>query len=156
MTSDIATVPESESATSVAFFGAQGTREFVRYFLASGVALAVDVGALALFTDVFGVHYLASGALAFTLGLIVIYILSIFWVFEHRTLRSLRVEFALFALIGVIGLLINESMLALLTGYFALHYLFSKAVSVIVVFSWNFGARKYVLFRATRHHESHE
>ncbi len=97
-------------------------------------------------TSVFGVPYLISGGVAFTLGLIVIYILSVRWVFEVRHVRSIWAEFTVFVVIGIIGLGLNEGVLWVLTGYFGLFYLVSKIASVLVVFTWNFFARKFLLF----------
>lgn len=145
--SDIAVAPESQSGATVGLIGSRNTREFVRYFAASLVALVVDAGSLALMTSVLGVQYLISGGVAFTLGLITVYVLSIRWVFETRHMRSVWVEFLVFLIVGVIGLGINEGVLWLLTGVFGLFYLVSKIASVLVVFTWNFFARKALLFK---------
>lgn len=126
--------------------GSSTLHEFIRYLAASLVALGVDVGVLALLTGVFGVPYLISAAISFLLGLSVIYIASIYWVFEARSMRSPAVEFGVFFTIGLIGLGINELILWVLTGGLGLYYLASKMASVFVVFTWNFFARKYVLF----------
>jgi putative flippase GtrA len=144
---DIVATTERETAPAVSFLGSKGIHEFIRYAVASAAALALDVGSLWLFVEMFHVPYLVSGAVAFLVGLTVIYILSVYWVFDARVLSSRRAEFMLFALIGVIGLLLNEFMLWLFTERFGLFYMFSKLASVIVVFSWNFGARKWFLFR---------
>ena len=144
---DIATTPEAVSSPTLTIVGARTTHELIRYFLASGIALAVDVGMLWFLTSVLSVSYLISGALAFLLGLGVVYVLSVWWVFERRTLRSPRTEFVIFLFIGIIGLGFNEVILWFLTGYAGFHYLFSKLASIFVVFSWNFGARKFLLFR---------
>ncbi len=144
---DLATSPESRTAPFIASIGSEGLHEFVRYFVASALALLVDVGALTILTSVFGVPYLWSGAIAFIVGLIVIYILSTHWVFAHRIVRSPLLEFGIFAGIGVVGLGINELVLWILTGGLGLFYLYSKMASVILVFTWNFAARKLFLFR---------
>ncbi len=143
---DIVTAPESEASATLSLAGGRGMQEFIRYFMASLIALIVDVGALYILTSQLGVSYLYSGAIAFLLGLTIVYLLSIFWVFEKRTSMHMGVEFLLFALIGVVGLGINEGVLYVLTGIFGAYYLFSKVASVVVVFSWNFLARKYLLF----------
>ncbi len=103
-------------------------------------------------TSVLGVDYLISGAIAFLVGLTIVYILSVRWVFEARALSDWKAEFLVFAMIGVVGLGLNELVLWILTGYFDLFYMFSKVASVVAVFSWNFGARKYLLCRRTHEH----
>jgi len=123
------------------------TREFFRYVAASLLALAIDTGTLALLTSAAGVRYLISAPIAFLLGLLVVYILSITWVFERRDVRNVAAEFGLFLIIGLVGLGINEGVLWVLTGVFGLFYLISKIASVIIVFTWNFFARKRLLFR---------
>lgn len=143
---DIAVSPESETALSVSILGSSATREFVRYFIASGIALAVDVGLLTLLTSIVGVPYLISGAVAFIAGLIIIYVLSIFWVFEKRVVRSVLREFTVFCVIGIVGLGINEAILWFMTGVLGVLYLAGKFASIIIVFAWNFGARKFMLF----------
>ena len=144
---DIATAPESATSPLVEGMGSPGTHEFIRYFIASAIALVVDAGSLYLLTDVAGLPYLYSGAIAFILGLTVIYVLSVTWVFDRRVLRDPKAEFLLFAVIGIVGLGINEAVLWVATDVIGLYYLISKVLSVILVFSWNFGARKYALFR---------
>lgn len=147
---DILTAPEAATAPSLEAAGSETLHEFIRYFVASGVALGVDVGSLWFLTSVLGVPYLYSGAIAFLLGLTVIYILSVWWVFEERALRDWKAEFVIFALIGIVGLGLNELVLWVLTGLFGLFYLFSKLASVVVVFTWNFFVRKFFLFRVSK------
>lgn len=152
MTDDIAIAPESASAPGVATMGSEALHEFIRYGVASVIALLTDVGLLWLLTDVFDFSYLLSGAIAFTAGLVVIYFLSIYWVFAERVVQSRAAEFAIFALIGLVGLGFNEAILYLFTSIFGFYYLISKIASVVVVFTWNFAARKYVLFRSRAQH----
>ncbi|MBI5644470.1 GtrA family protein [Candidatus Kaiserbacteria bacterium] len=146
MSADIVTSPEAATTPSVEALGSNTFHEFIRYFVASGAALILDTGLLWLLTSVFNVPYLISGAISFLVGLTSVYVLSIIWVFEHRAVRSPSAEFLIFCLIGAIGLGINEIMLWLFTSLFGFYYLVSKLASVVVVFSWNFFARKFLLF----------
>ena len=146
---DIAAAPEGEKAPSFEALGSSTLHEFIRYFAASFVALAVDIGVLWLLTSIFGVEYLLSAAVSFLLGLTIVYLASIYWIFETRNMRSPGVEFGIFLIIGLIGLGINEGVLWLLTGGLGLYYLVSKIASVFIVFSWNFLARKYFLFKTS-------
>lgn len=144
--SSLLIAPHARESAPVSLLGAKTTHELVRYFLASLVALVVDGGLLVLLTTYTSLGYLVSGAISFSLGLIVIYLLSVTWVFDARAVKSRGLEFSLFASIGVIGLLLNELILWLLTDYAGWFYLASKVASVAVVFTWNFIARKSTLF----------
>ena len=66
--------------------------------------------------------------------------------FPSRTLDNTSVEFSVFALVGIVGLGITEGGMWCLTSVAGLHYLLSKIVVAIVVFFWNFLARKRLLF----------
>lgn len=121
--------------------------QFARYTIVGSVALAVDFAVLFLLTRFAGLYYLTSAALSFLLGLAVNYTLSRAWVFNRRTLGSATLEFTIFAAIGVAGLGLNELGMWLLTSKAGLNYLLSKIVTAAFVYIWNFGARKYSLFR---------
>ncbi len=144
---DIVTAPESEAGISLSAIASQDTREFIRYFAASLVALVVDFGILTYLTGVLNIDYLISGAIAFFLGLAIVYTLSVLWVFDRRSVRTPFVEFIIFAAIGIAGLFLNEVVLWLFTGVFGMFYLISKCLSVVLVFMWNYIARKFLLFR---------
>ena len=120
--------------------------ELVRYTVVGGLASIVDVGMLVVLIRYIGVYYLHAAAIAFCFGLLTSYMLSIAWVFHERKFQNPFVELGLFTLIGGIGLLGNGVCMWFLTEYAHLHYLFSKMVSALFVFLWNFLAKKYVLF----------
>lgn len=122
------------------------TREGGRYFLASAAALAVDAGTFLALIRLADVHYLVSAPIGFALGVVVIYLLSIRWVFTDRRLADSRWEFAIFTGIGIVGLSINELVIYLGVDRFALSYELAKLASAAAVFGFNFGARKLLLF----------
>ena len=125
-----------------------------RYGFVGGAAFIVDYGALFLLTEVFGLHYLLSATISFILGLITNYLLSISWVFNNRTMGNRWAEFTVFAIIGIIGLGLNALIMYLCTDKMGIHYMLSKIISTILVFFWNFFARKIVLFKKNSNHPS--
>jgi putative flippase GtrA len=120
--------------------------QLFRYFFVGGIAFAVDFSALFILTEVFGIHYLISAAIAFLLGLTTNYILCNIWVFSTRVMANKWLEFGIFSLIGVIGLVMNEVIIWAFTEHVGFHYMASKVVSAVTVFFWNFFARKYILY----------
>lgn len=121
--------------------------QLIRYTFVGGLAFVVDFGTLYVLTEYFGVYYLISAACAFMLGLAANYVLSIKFVFQKRSVKSKAVEFVIFALVGVIGLGLNELTIWFFTEVMAMYYLLSKIISTAIVYFWNFFVRKYTLFK---------
>ena len=117
-----------------------------RYLAAAAVSLVLDFGCYVALIRLAGVHYLLAAPAGFTLGLIVIYTLSVRWVFPVRRLEDKRLEFLVFACIGLIGLAFNEAVIYAGVEWLALGYEPAKLLSAAVVFGFNFGCRKFLLF----------
>jgi putative flippase GtrA len=120
--------------------------QLFRYTFVGGIAFIFDFSTLYLLTEFFQVYYLISAAIAFLLGLTINYVLSIFWVFKTRVIKSKWLEFGIFALIGIIGLGLNELIIWTFTEYVGFHYMASKIVSTVIIYLWNFFTRKYILY----------
>jgi len=120
--------------------------QFFRYTLVGGTAFIVDIYSLFAFTEFFHIHYLISAALAFLLGAIVNYILSIFWVFNKRKINDKYFEFGIFVLIGLAGLGLIEVSIWFLTEHMHFHYLLSKMIASAMIYIFNFFGRKILLF----------
>ena len=127
--------------------GSAVRREFARYLIVGGLAFVFDTFALFSLTQFLKVNYLVSAPLGFVGGTIVNYTLCRTWVFERRRIVSTPAEMTIFTLIGVVGLGANELILWFFQSKLKIYYMIGKAVSGVVVFGWNFGARKLALFR---------
>ncbi len=120
--------------------------ELMRYLAVSLVALAVDMAPLLLAARV--MHYLWAATIGFVLGAVVSYWLAIHWAFRHRRLAAFpKTEFAAYAAIGVVGLGVNNLVIFVGVEYFVLALWLAKAGAAAVTFVFNFGARKWGLFR---------
>lgn len=120
--------------------------QLFRYTFVGGLAFIVDFGSLYFFTEFLNIHYLISAAIGFLLGLTTNYMLSIVWVFNKRKLESKYLEFWIFGLVGLIGLVFNELFIWFFTEHIHFHYLISKIITTLLVYLWNFFARKFILF----------
>jgi putative flippase GtrA len=126
--------------------GHQLIEEGWRYFLSAAIALALDAGSYAALIQLVGVHYLLAAPIGFAIGVTAIYTLSTRWVFRERRFADRRWEFAVFVAIGVLGLLLNELIIFVGVEQLSLSYLRAKFLSAAIVFGFNFGARKLLLF----------
>lgn len=120
--------------------------EFGRYFIASLIALAVDVLVLLAMASI--VHYLWAASAGYVMGAIASYWLAVRWAFTHRRLEAYpRTEFLAYSLVGVVSLGINNLVIFLAVEHLALELLASKVVAAGVTFAFNYLVRKFVLFR---------
>lgn len=119
--------------------------QFFRYVFVGGIAFIVDGGSLFLIEKT-GINYLIAAVFAFVIGLICNYILSKLLVFKKSKVDG-RVEFIVYGVIGVIGLLFTEIIMYILTDIVGIYFMLSKVVAAIIVLLWNFLARKIILYR---------
>ena len=121
--------------------------EFARYFWAGGLATLADFAVLLLLTEVFDINYLWSNLIAVSVGLVMSYVLCVRWVFLDRRYNRVVLEFPLFVLTCIIGLLLNELLLWSFVELGGIDYVLAKVIVTGVVFFVNFGVKKVVLFR---------
>lgn len=121
--------------------------QFFKYIIVGAMAFITDFIVLFILTDFFGFYYIFSASIAFIIGLMVNYYLSINWVFNKRNLSNKWIEFQIFAIIGIIGLFLNAFLIWILTDCIGFYYLYSKIITAILILFWNFTARKIILFK---------
>ena len=122
--------------------------QFFRYGIVGGIAFVVDYGTLWFLTEVCQVHYLVSAGIAFVLGLVCNYLLSTHFVFGESRLQHRWAEFTAFLVIGIVGLALNELILYVCQDLIGIHYMLGKIISTVIVFFWNFLARRFLLFKS--------
>ncbi|MGM9551287.1 MAG: GtrA family protein [Clostridia bacterium] len=121
--------------------------QFFRYAFVGAIATIADWAVFYIASTV-GVFYMISGVLAFTLGLLVNFLLSKKFVFSGEgTRHSVKEEFAVYAIVGLIGLCLTEIIIYVLTEKVKMYFMIPKIIATGVVFVWNFAARKAVLYR---------
>lgn len=118
--------------------------EFSRYFAVSLIALAIDVALLLAAARV--MHYLLAATLGFAVGSVTSYLLATRWAFRRRRFTAAHAEFAVYALVGVLALGINDLVMFLAVGSAGLPLLGAKVVAAGTTFLFGYAVRKRVLF----------
>lgn len=121
--------------------------QLIRYGLSGGLAFAVDFGVMILLHRYCAIPEVAAGTISFGIGLIITYLMSIFWIFDERRLSSRTAEFLTFAAIGAVGLIFTYLLMSLFVDRCAIHYIIAKIITTVIVTLWNFFAKKFILFR---------
>lgn len=128
-------------------------KEFMKYIIAGGIAFIADFSVLYVFHEYilrdFKYSLYVATFLGFMAGLVVNYLLSLKFVFaaaKNTSLgRGLKSQI-IFALIGVVGLAINEFGMYFGVGVLAYNYKIIKVIVAGVVMVWNYSARKLLIF----------
>ncbi len=123
--------------------------QMFRYLFVGGVSFVADYAVLFLLKEFGALHYLLAAALAFCAGIIINFILTKLLVFQVVMQNKIR-ERTIFALICLAGLLYTEGIMFILTDLLGAHYLISKIVATVIVFFWNFFAKKLILYRGRK------
>jgi putative flippase GtrA len=118
-----------------------------RYFLVGGASAAVDFSVFAMFYSVLHWHWFLAASVSFMFATAFNYALSVYFVFTSGIRFARRHEISLVFLVSAVGLGMNQ--LALWVGFKALDIdvYVSKVLATAAVFFWNFGARRYFIFR---------
>ena len=107
----------------------------------------MDFLTLILLTEFAGLNYLWSNLVGVFVGIVVSYFLCIKWVFLDRRYNQVVLEFPLFIITCLVGVLLNELMLWMLVEFGDVYYLTSKIIVTAVIFVFNFLLKKTLLFR---------
>lgn len=142
----------------------KGRVQFFRSLFVGAAATVADAGALILlkeFTPLSN-HVLIAAAITYILGLVTNYLMSTFWAFRNLNTKKRSTEFIVFCVISTIGFGLNEAIIALFEYVLApmlpqegfipqdKFYIIGKLVATVLVFIWNFGMRKILLYRGKK------
>lgn len=119
--------------------------QFMKFGIVGVLAFIIDYGLMILLTEAFGVPYLASTTISFIVSVIFNYVASMRYVFKRKDDMGRRREFIIFVALSVIGLVINDVFMWLMTDQLFIDYRFSKIVVTFIVAVWNFVTRKIFL-----------
>lgn len=121
----------------------------LRYALAAFGGFAADYAALLALKEMAGLHYLLAVPLAFLLGIAVNYLIGVWFVFRRGVL-PLKKELALFLMISLLALLVTEASMYLFTDLLRVDYRFSRVLSGVLTYLFNFFSRRMLLYREKR------
>ncbi len=125
-----------------------GLWQMIRFGMVGAVSFVADTGTLWVLAKKAHMWYIYGGAISYLIGIAVSYTLSVVWVFSHRNIKDKRLEFLVFAAIGVVAMLLTEGILFAGVEWFHLDLMIAKYISVFLVFFFNYGARKVTMFKA--------
>jgi putative flippase GtrA len=95
--------------------------ELLKFCVVGGLGAVIDLGGAAVLHGKFHVEGLEAKAISTIIATVVTYLGSRFWTFKHRENQALGREVAIFVVLNVVGLLIAEAVIAIVTYGLGLH-----------------------------------
>lgn len=140
--------------------------QFFRNMIAGIAGTLLDFAVLIFCEEVFLLGEVFSTVIGFVAGLALNYVICRAWVFPESHQKNAVIDFLAFLLIGVIGLFLTQVIISPFSehgifgvGYFVSHvsfgrkflpetryYIIGKTIAVILVYFWNYFARKKILY----------
>ncbi|MCA9897113.1 MAG: GtrA family protein [Anaerolineales bacterium] len=127
---------------------------FSKFLVVGAIGFIVDFGTLTLLVEVFHLPTLIANTISFTMAVISNFTLNRYWTYPDSRQKKLSSQLSQFALVSIIGLAINNSLLWLLESPFdslletvgvfvGKGYIPAKMVATVVVLFWNFFVNRY-------------
>ncbi len=120
-------------------------KQLLRYGFVGGAAFALDFSTLTFCREVLHWGTIYAATTGFVLGLILNYVLCLYFVFSKNNADKHPLEFIIFASVGVAGLFVNDLVIYGLAEA-GVDYKTGKLVATAAVFFFNFFGRRYLLF----------
>jgi putative flippase GtrA len=95
--------------------------ELLKFGVVGGIGAVIDLGGAAVLHGKFHVEALEAKAISTIIATVLTYLGSRFWTFKHRENQALGREVAIFIVLNVIGLVIAEAVIAIVTYGLGLH-----------------------------------
>ncbi len=119
--------------------------QLAKFGVVGVVATVIDFGVMNLLHYALHLDILIANTAGFTISLIFNYIASMKFVFEHRDDMSRKREFAIFVVLSIIGLLLNDGIVLALNKGLLLEANIAKVAATALVMIYNFVTRKVFL-----------
>jgi putative flippase GtrA len=150
-------------------FNPKEAERFTKFLFVGAWGFVVDFGTLTFLVEVVGVPRLvaentsfsttvglvAANTLSFSLAVVSNFTLNRYWTYPESRSKRKRVQLPQFGLVSILGLLINNAILALTTPLFDTlmsnisepqlvgGYIPAKMLATVVVLFWNFFVNRY-------------
>lgn len=118
----------------------------VRFGLVGLSGIFVNMGLLYALTEIAGLYYLVSAAIAIELSIVNNFVLNDVWTF--RSIEFLKFErkfsrFGSFQAVSMGGLAINMAVLYLLADIAGVYYLVANLAGILIAFAWNYAINRH-------------
>ncbi len=122
-------------------------RRILRFAVVGASGILVNMGILWYLTEVIGIYYLLSGIIAIETSIITNFLLNDMWTFKDNKKGKWSSRIGMFHMVSISGMLINLSILYILTTVFGVYYLISNFFGILGAFTWNFSVNRRITWK---------
>jgi putative flippase GtrA len=122
----------------------------VVYFFVGGVSFLANFGIFLIFVHLMGLHWVAGNLAGFVIGTFINYMLSVRFVFKSKNFLRRDFEVFLAFIVSALGVVLETMLIHLGHDMASLNLNVSKLAAAGVVFFWNYGARRFLIFGAVK------
>ncbi len=120
-------------------------KQIIRFAFVGGSAFVIDYGILYVLNQLCGVNHLVASTISFSVSVVYNYILSTMWVFDVNQEQTKTEQLAVFMVLSVIGLAINNLIIWIFVDNCGMYIMWAKVIATAVVMVYNFITRKIYL-----------
>lgn len=114
---------------------------FIKYAIVWVSSTFVDIGSLYIFVDIFWLKLYFSVILSFLLSVVNGFLLNKIWTFWDKSNKFKR-QFTKFFIVSLFWLILTVFFMHILTDILKIHYIYSKALTSVLILLWNYLANK--------------
>mgnify|MGYP002516497459 CR=1 FL=1 len=121
------------------------TKQFLKFAVVGLISFAIDWGLLIVLVEAFHMDFLVSSTISFITSVVVNYVLSMKYVFDHREGMSRKREFTVFTILSIVGLGLNDLYMFVGVTFLSIGYQAMKAIATFLVTWYNYFSRRIFL-----------
>lgn len=125
----------------------QQLQQIWRFAVTGCICFVCDFAVLVACVEMLGWHYLWAATCGFALGVVVNFVLSVYWVFDAQHLSHKARIFVPFVVLALCGLGLTNLTMFVGVDYLTLPYTLSKVLATAIAMVFNFISRKLLLER---------
>ncbi|HRY52898.1 MAG TPA: glycosyltransferase [Candidatus Portnoybacteria bacterium] len=123
-------------------------KQITRFLISGGTSTLVNLAALFVLTDYFGVWYLISAVIAFICSFFVSFFLQKFWTFRNGDIDRVKRQLAYYFLVAMFGLSFNVAGIYFLVDILHLWYMLAQVIIGAILAVCNFCFYRFIVFNA--------
>lgn len=123
----------------------------IKYAIVGVIGTSIDLGSLYLFVELGHIPVILASVFSFLLAVVNNFILNKVWTFQNKS-KNYRKLFIKFLIVSVVGLGLTIFCMHLFVNIVHIWYILAKALTSLVVLSWNFLGNKFWTFYINQKH----